>query len=83
MDLVSSDKVVFVIILGFYEWIVMFFGFILFFSIFEWLMEFILVGFRFEICLIYLDDIIVYGKIFEEELKCLEEVFVCLFLLSL
>ena len=36
----------------------------------------VLAGLRFETCLIYLDDIIVYGKTFEEELKRLEEVFV-------
>lgn len=64
MDLVSSGKVVFVIIFGFYEWNVMFFGFILLLSIFERLMELILVGLRFEICFIYFDDIIVYGRIF-------------------
>ena len=45
-------------------------------STFERLMELILAGLRFETCLIYLDDIIVYGKTFEEELKRLEEVFV-------
>ena len=33
-----------------------------------------LAGLRFETCLIYLDDIIIYGKTFEEELKRLEEV---------
>ena len=46
-------------------------------STFERLMELILAGFRFETCLSYLDDIIVYGKTFEEELKRLEGVFVC------
>ena len=45
-------------------------------STFERLMELILAGLRFKTCLIYLDDIIVYGKTFEEELKRLEEVFV-------
>ena len=40
-------------------------------------MELILVGLRFEPCLIYLDDVIVYGRSFGEELKRLEEVFSC------
>ena len=38
-------------------------------------MELILVGLRFETCLIYLDDTIVYGRTFQEELERLEEVF--------
>ena len=38
-------------------------------------MELILVRLRFETCLIYLDDTIVYGRIFQEELERLEEVF--------
>ena len=39
-------------------------------------MELLLAGLRFETCLIYLDDTIVYGKTFLEELERLEEVFV-------
>ena len=39
-------------------------------------MELILAGLRFETCLIYLDDTIVYGKTFLEELERLEEFFV-------
>jgi len=38
-------------------------------------MEVILVGLQFETCLIYLDDTIVYGRTFREELERLEEVF--------
>ena len=35
-------------------------------------MELVLAGPRFETCLIYLDDEIVYGRTFAKELKCLE-----------
>ena len=76
MDPASSDKAAFVTTSGLYEWTVMPFGLTSSPSTFERLMELILAGLRFETCLIYLDDIIVYGKTFEEELKCLEEVFV-------
>ena len=44
-------------------------------STFERLMELILVGLRFETCLIYLDDTIVYGRTFREEMVRLEEIF--------
>ena len=76
MDPASSDKAAFVTTSGLYEWTVMPFGLTSSPSTFERLMELILAGLRFETCLIYLDDIIVYGKTFEEELKRLEEVFV-------
>ena len=39
-------------------------------------MELILAGMRFETCLTYLDDTIVYGNTFLEELERLEEVIV-------
>ena len=76
MDPASSYKAAFVTTSGLYEWTVMPFGLTSSPSTFERLMELILAGLRFETCLIYLDDIIVYGKTFEEELKRLEEVFV-------
>ena len=44
-------------------------------STFERLMALILSGIRFETCLIYLHDVIVYGKTFAEKLEHLEEVF--------
>jgi len=66
MDPASSDKAAFVTTSGLYEWTVMPFGLTLSPSTFEWLMELISAGLRFETCLIYLDDIIVYGKSFKE-----------------
>ena len=46
---------------------------------FERLMGRILAGLTWKVCLIYLDDIIVYSKSFEEHLNALEEVFTRLF----
>ena len=44
-------------------------------STFARLMELVLKGFHWKICLIYLDDVIVMGHTFEEELERLEQVF--------
>ena len=44
-------------------------------STFNRLMELVLKGFHWKICLIYLDDVIVKGRTFEEELERLEQVF--------
>ena len=76
MDPASSGKAAFVTTSGLYEWNVMPFGLTSSPSTFERLMELILAGLRFETCLIYLDDTIVYGRTFQEELERLEEVFV-------
>lgn len=65
MDPASSDKAASVTTSGLYEWTVMHFGLISSPSTFERLMELIVAGLKFETCLIYLDDIIVYGKTFE------------------
>lgn len=37
-------------------------------------MESVLAGWQWQICLIYLDDVIIYGKTFDEMLKNLEKV---------
>ncbi|MCG7879381.1 MAG: RNase H-like domain-containing protein, partial [Candidatus Thiodiazotropha endolucinida] len=42
---------------------------------FERLMESVLAGLQWDICLIYLDDIITFGKTFEEAVENLEKVF--------
>lgn len=75
MDPASSDKAAFVATSGLFECTVMSFGPTSSPSIFDRLMELVLVGLRFKTCLIYLDDVIVYGRSFEEELKRLEELF--------
>ncbi|XP_075910632.1 uncharacterized protein LOC142906516 [Petromyzon marinus] len=43
---------------------------------FQRLMEMVLAGLQWESCLIYLDDVIVFGRTFDEHLQCLEAVFV-------
>ena len=45
-------------------------------STFERLMELILQGLHWERCLVYIDDILVYGKTFSQTLANLKEVFV-------
>ena len=50
---------------------------------FERLMETVLTGLQWDICLIYLDDIIVIAKSFEEMLENLEKVFLRLSLAGL
>ncbi|CAC5424757.1 Retrovirus-related Pol polyprotein from transposon 297,Retrovirus-related Pol polyprotein from transposon 17.6 [Mytilus coruscus] len=44
-------------------------------SVFERLMETVLSGLTWKICLVYLDDVIIFSKSFEEHMKNLKEVF--------
>ena len=44
-------------------------------SVFQRLMESVLRGLQFEVCLIYLDDVLVFSSTFEEHLDRLEMVF--------
>jgi len=44
-------------------------------SLFQRLMDFVLFGLSYTTCLVYLDDIIIFGKSFEEQLARLREVF--------
>ena len=60
---------------GLYQWNVMPFGLCNAPSTFERLMERVLEGLHWEILLVYLDDIIIYGKTFEMELERIEAVF--------
>ena len=60
---------------GLYEWTVMPFSLCNALSIFARLMEVVLKGLHWKICLIYLDDVIVMGRTFEEKLQLLKEVF--------
>ena len=45
---------------------------------FERLMDHILAGLPWSVCLVYLDDIIVHGRTFSEQLENLQRVFTCL-----
>ncbi|VEN45007.1 unnamed protein product [Callosobruchus maculatus] len=61
--------------LGLWEFTVMPFGLCNAPATFERLMETVLKGLSWETCLVYLDDIIVVGKSFDDHLKNLEQVF--------
>ena len=75
MDPVDRPKTAFATREGLYEFNVMPFGLCNAPATFERLMETVLSGLQWQVCLIYLDDIIVYGKTFEEMLRNLEMVF--------
>ncbi|KAK6177716.1 hypothetical protein SNE40_015762 [Patella caerulea] len=63
---------------GLWEFNVMSFGLCNAPGSFERLMERVLKGLSWQICLVYLDDIIVYSKSFEQHLENLTKVFECL-----
>lgn len=75
MDPNTQEKAAFVTPSGLYEWNVMPFGLCNAPSTFTRLMELVLKGLHWKICLIYLDDVIVMGCTFEEELERLKQVF--------
>ena len=79
LDPDDKDKTAFVTREGLYEFNVMPFGLCNAPATFERLMETVLSGLQWQVCLIYLDDVIVYGKTFEEMLHNLELVFEKLF----
>ena len=54
---------------GLYQFTVMSFGLCNATATFEWLMEKVLSGLPWEVCLLYLDDIIVHGREFGEAIK--------------
>ena len=76
MDPNDREKSAFVTHQGLYEFNVMPFGLCNAPSTFRRLMEYVLAGLQWSTCLIYLDDIIIYGRDFEEHLTRLREVFV-------
>ena len=60
---------------GLWQWRVMPFGLCNAPATFERLMERVLAGLHWKTLLVYLDDVIVFGKTFDEELQRLREVF--------
>lgn len=68
-------KIVFEMKYGLYEFICMLFGLFNFVVIFKRVMEIVLIGFLWLICLIYIDDIIVFGRYFKEYMRRIEDVF--------
>lgn len=71
----DKEKTAFTVGSGLYHFNVMPFGLCNAPATFERLMETVLKGLSWKTCLVYLDDIIVMGKTFEDHLKNLEEVF--------
>ena len=75
LDDEAKEKSAFAVRGGLYQWKVMPFGLCNAPATFERLMERILTGLHWEILLVYLDDVIIYGKTFDEELQRLQTVF--------
>lgn len=71
----DRPKTAFVSHKGLYEFTVMPFGLSNSFATFERLMEIVLCGLQWEKFLVYLDDVIVFGKTFQETLTNLRSVF--------
>ena len=74
MDPKDKEKTAFVTPQGFYQFRVMPFGLCNAAATFERLMENVLAGLNFEICLLYIDDVIVYSKDFNDHLSHLDSV---------
>lgn len=75
MDSESRPKTAFCSHSGLYEFTVMLFGFCNASATFQRLMETVLAGLAQDKCFVYLDDILVVGKNFEEHLHNSQEVF--------
>ena len=78
LEEVSKEKTAFISHRGLFEFEVLPFGVVNGPNYFQRLMECILRGLTYETCLIYLDDVIIFSRNFEEHLQRLEEVF-CVF----
>jgi hypothetical protein len=75
MDKQSQPKTAFCSRQGLYEFTVMPFGLCNAPATFERLMEYVLSGLQWRKCLVYIDDIIIFGKTFKEVLANLREIF--------
>ena len=71
----DRDKTAFVTRAGCHRFTVMPFGLTGAPSVFQRLMDFVLCGLSYMTCLVYLDDIIIFGRSFDEQLARLREVF--------
>ena len=76
MDDDARSKSAFVTTSGLYEWNALPFGLRNAPSTFEWLMDFVLAGLRWETLLVYLDDVIVFGSTVTESVDRLREVLI-------
>ena len=75
LDPDDREKTTFVTHHGLYEFNVMPFDLCNAPSTFQRLMEFVLTGLQWSICLIYLDGVIIFSKNFDDHLRRMEEVF--------
>ena len=75
LDEAAKEKSAFVVRSGLYQWTVMPFGLCNAPATFERLMENIMRGLQWESLLVYLDDLIVFGKTIDEEIERLRVVF--------
>ena len=71
----SQNVTAFITTLGLYKWKRLPMGLASAPRAFQSLMELIFVGLSYEVALVYLDDVIVFGRNFEEYFKRLELVF--------
>ena len=78
MDPADKEKTAFTIGGGLWHFRVMPFGLWNAPATFERLMDHILAGLPWSVCLVYLDDIIVHDRTFSEQLENLQRVFTCL-----
>ena len=74
LDNDAKQKSAFVVRGGLYQWRVMPFGLSNAPATFERLMERVVAGLQWQTLLVYLDDVIVYGKTVKEEIERLREV---------
>ena len=71
----DRDKTAFVPRAGCHRFTAMPFGLTGVLSVFQRLMDFVLCGLSYMTCLVYLDNIIIFGRSFDEQLARLREVF--------
>jgi hypothetical protein len=74
MDMKDADKTAFVTRRGIFRWRVMPFGLCNAPATFQRLMDIALSGLNFETCLVYLDDVIIFGNDLDQHLERLKQV---------
>ena len=74
MDEVDKEKTAFSIGTGLWQFLVMPFGLCNVPATFERLVELVLRGLSWTTCLVYVDDILIHGRSFADNVRCLREV---------